>query len=123
MLRWSGSGRRMTLRHSGRTCCPRHVIEQWRNLRLLRSLKLLMLEVFEREIVVMLITERILGVMISVDGIDHWSEKEFKRLEDRLFALGRGRTGESRNCVVRQASLAFPLSKGHILVLDNLHLV
>lgn len=52
---------------------------------------------------------------VDEDGIDHWSEKEFKRLEDRLFALGRGRTGESRNCVVRQASLAFPLGKGQHL--------
>jgi len=27
-------------------------------------------------------------------GINYWSEKELKRLEDRLFALGRGRTGK-----------------------------
>jgi hypothetical protein len=26
--------------------------------------------------------------------ISYWSEKELKRLEDRLFALGRGRTGK-----------------------------
>ena len=27
------------------------------------------------------------------DEMDYWSEKEIKRLEDRLFSLGSGRTG------------------------------
>lgn len=30
----------------------------------------------------------------SGNQINYWSEKELKRLEDRLFALGRGRTGK-----------------------------
>lgn len=46
---------------------------------------------------------------VDEDDIDHWSDKELKRLEDRLFALGRGRTGESSNWFVRQPSLVFPL--------------
>lgn len=33
----------------------------------------------------------------SANQINYWSEKELKRLEDRLFALGRGRTEQIRD--------------------------